>query len=100
MVTAGELPDTLITTMADRASVLVMVADTGDMDMGRDMDTDMAMDMAIDVGDFGGLRPLLFIYNCPAPPVRRQSYRAVAAVLSRHEPTPSLCYKLIDALKL
>jgi hypothetical protein len=32
-----------------------MVADTGDMDMGRDMDT--AMDMAIAVGDFTGLRP-------------------------------------------
>jgi hypothetical protein len=29
-----------------------MVADTGDMDMGRDMDT--AMDMAIAVGDFRG----------------------------------------------
>jgi hypothetical protein len=41
--------------MADRASVLAMVADTADMAM--DMDTDMAMDMAIDVGDFGGLRP-------------------------------------------
>jgi hypothetical protein len=55
MVVAGELPDTLITTMADRASVLAMVADTGDMAM--DMDTDMATDMAIDVGDLGGLRP-------------------------------------------
>jgi hypothetical protein len=38
-----------------------MVADTGDMDMGRDMDT--AMDMAIAVGDFRGLRPLLFFKN-------------------------------------
>jgi hypothetical protein len=35
--------------MADQPSVLVMVADTGDMDMGMDMDT--AMDMAIAVGD-------------------------------------------------
>jgi hypothetical protein len=52
---AGELPDTRITTTADQPSVLVMVADTGDMDMGRDMDT--AMDMAIAVGDFRGLRP-------------------------------------------
>jgi hypothetical protein len=54
MVVAGELPDTLITTMADRASVLAMVADTGDI---MDMDTDMAMNMAIAVGDFRGLRP-------------------------------------------
>jgi hypothetical protein len=55
MVVAGELPDTRIITTADQPSVLVMVADTGDMDMGRDMDT--AMDMAIAVGDFRGLRP-------------------------------------------
>jgi len=58
MVVAGELPDTRITTTADQPSVLVMVADTGAMDMGRDMDT--AMDMAIAVGDFRGLIPLLF----------------------------------------
>jgi hypothetical protein len=55
MVVVGELPDTPIITMADRASVLVMVADTGDMDMGWNMDT--IMDMAIAVGDFRGLRP-------------------------------------------
>jgi hypothetical protein len=56
MVVAGELPDTLITTTADRASVLAMVADTGDMDMDMDMDM-TTTDMAIDVGDFGGFGP-------------------------------------------
>jgi len=47
--------------MADRASVLVMVADTGDMDMGWDMDT--IMDMAIAGGDLRGLRPPPFFKN-------------------------------------
>ena len=88
MVVAGELPDTPITTMADRASVLAMVADTGDMAM--DMDTDMAMDMAIDVGDLGASAPSSFMENCPAPPVRRQADRAVAAVLKRLEPSSVL----------
>jgi hypothetical protein len=73
MVVAGELPDTLITTTADRASVLAMVADTGDMDMDMDMTT---TDMAIDVGDFGGFGPS-FLGNFssvwddgPPPPCR------------------------------
>ena len=82
MVVAGELPDTRITTTADQPSVLVMVADTGDMDMGRDMDT--AMDMAIAVGDFRGLRPLLFFKDF-------SSVRDVALcglVLLRRRPSP------------
>jgi hypothetical protein len=80
MVVAGELPDTLITTTADRASVLAMVADTGDMAM--DMDMDMARDMAIDVGDFGGFGPLFFrkLLVCAGWPLRSPPPRPLSGL--------------------